>query len=295
MVVIIYGVLFVLGWCIYLAVARFAVTVSRQSAQLTVFWQWVSGILHSFGIATTDTRAMVNLVSPERIATLAQSLLATTASLTSTLAFLAALVLFMALDVANFSQRLRVAVRFQPAMAEALTEFGHSTRSYFAVAAIFGAIVAVLDWVLLMILGVPDAWLWALLAFVTNFIPNIGFLIGLIPPAVISLLTQDWQAAVIIVVGYSVINLVVQTLIQPKVVGDRVHLNTTLTFVALVLWTWILGGLGAILAIPVTLLVRALFIDARPSLHWVHALFSSGAGPVQADLPSAVGRTDPDR
>ena len=139
--------------------------------------------------------------------------------------------------------------------------------------------MAVLDWLLLMILDVPDAWLWALLAFVTNFVPNIGFLIGLIPPAVISLLTQDWQSAVIIVVGYSVLNVVVQTLIQPKVVGDRVQLNTTLTFVALVLWTWILGGLGAILAIPMTLLVRALFVDSRPNLRWVHSLFSSDAGP----------------
>ena len=105
-ILIIYGVLFVLGLCIYLAIARFAVTVSRHSDQLATFWQWVSGILQSFGIATTDTRAMLNLVSPERIATLAQSLLSTTASLTSTLAFLAALVLFMALDVANFSRRL---------------------------------------------------------------------------------------------------------------------------------------------------------------------------------------------
>jgi predicted PurR-regulated permease PerM len=157
---------------------------------------------------------MLNLVSPERIATLAQSLVSTTASLTSTLAFLAALVLFMALDVANFSRRLRVAVRFRPAMSKARDEFGRSTRGYFAVAAIF--------------------------------VPNVGFLIGLIPPAVISLLTQDWRAAVIIVVGYSVINVVVQMLIQPKVVGDRVQQNTTLIFVALVLWTWILGGLGAI-------------------------------------------------
>ena len=287
-IVIIYGVLFVLGLCIYLAIARFAVTVSRESDQLASFWQWVSGILQTFGIATTDTRAMLNLVSPERIATLAQSLLSTTASLTSTLAFLAALVLFMALDVANFSRRLRVAVRFQPAMSEALAEFGRSTRGYFAVAAIFGAIVAVLDWLLLMILDVPDAWLWALLAFVTNFVPNVGFLIGLIPPAVIALLTQDWQAAVIIVVGYSVLNVVVQTLIQPKVVGDRVQLNTTLTFVALVLWTWILGGLGAILAIPMTLLVRALFVDSRPNLRWVHSLFSSGSGPRQRRKDTAA-------
>lgn len=293
MILLIYGVLFVLGLCVYLAVARFAVTVSGQSDQLVAFWSWVSGILQSVGVATTDARAMVNLVSPERIATLAQSLLSTTASLTSTLAFLAALVLFMALDVANFSRRLRVAVRFQPAMAESLLSFGRSTRSYFAVAAVFGAIVAVLDWILLLILGVPDAWLWALLAFVTNFIPNVGFLIGLIPPAVIALLTQDWQAALIIVIGYSLLNVIVQTLIQPKVVGDAVQLNTTLTFVALVLWTWILGGLGAILAIPMTLLVRALFIDSRPNLRWVHALFSSGEGPRsrQKESPAEMNPT----
>ena len=281
MILLIYGVLFVLGLCVYLAIARFAVTVSENTDQLAAFWGWVSGFLQSFGVATTDARAMVNLVSPERIAGLAQSLLSTTASLTSTLAFLAALVFFMALDVANFSRRLRVAVRFQPAMAEAIHSFGRSTRSYFAVAAVFGAIVAFLDWLLLLILDVPNAWLWALLAFVTNFIPNVGFLIGMIPPALIALLTQDWQAALVIVAGYSLINVIVQILIQPKVVGDTVQLNTTLTFVALVLWTWILGGLGAILAIPMTLLVRALFIDSRPNLRWVHALFSSGEGPRQ--------------
>ena len=278
-ILVIYGVLFVLGLCIYLAVARFAITVSEQSDKLILFWQWVSGALQSVGIATTDARAMLNLVSPERLASLAQSLLSASASLTSTLAFLAALVFFMALDAGNFAQRLRVAVRFQPAMRNALEDFGRTTRNYFAVAAIFGAIVAVLDWILLMVLGVPNAWLWALLAFVTNFVPNVGFLLGLVPPALVSLLTADWQHALIIVIGYSVINVVVQTLIQPAVVGDRVQLNTTLTFVALVLWTFVLGGLGAILAIPLTLLVRALFIDSRPQLRWVRALFSSGAGP----------------
>lgn len=278
-ILVIYGVLFVLGLCIYLAIARFAITVSQQSGKLIGFWQWVSGLLQSIGVATTDTRAMLSLVSPERLASLAQSLLSASASLTSTLAFLAALVFFMALDAANFSRRLRVAVRFQPAMNRALEDLGKTTRSYFAVAAIFGAIVAVLDWILLLILGVPNAWLWALLAFVTNFVPNVGFLLGLVPPALVSLLTADWQHALIIVIGYSVINLVVQTLIQPAVVGDRVQLNTTLTFVALVVWTFILGGLGAILAIPMTLLIRALFIDSRPQLRWVRALFSSGAGP----------------
>lgn len=278
-ILVIYGVLFVLGLCIYLAIARFAITLSEESAQLVAFWQWFSGIMQGFGIPATDAREVVNLISPERLANLAQSVVTASASLTSTLAFLAALVLFMALDAANFAHRLRVAVRHQPLMARALEEFGESTRGYFAVAAIFGAIVAVLDWLLLLILDVPNAWLWALLAFVTNFVPNVGFLLGLIPPAIISWLTADWQSALIIVCGYTVINVVVQVLIQPAVVGDRVQLNTTLTFVALVLWTFVLGGLGAILAIPMTLLVRALFIDSRPQLRWVRALFSGESGP----------------
>ncbi len=67
-IVVIYGVLFVLGLCIYLAVARFAITVSQQSGKVIAFWQWVSGLLQSVGVATTDTRAMLNLVSPERLA-----------------------------------------------------------------------------------------------------------------------------------------------------------------------------------------------------------------------------------
>ncbi len=292
-VLVIYGVLAVLGLWLYLSVARFASTVGQNASKLTDFWNWAVGILQFLGIQTNDIRALVDLVSPSRIASVAQSLLQASASVTTALAFIAALVFFMALDAASFSRRLRVSVRYRPAMATALTDFGHATRGYFWVAAVFGAAVAVVDWALLLVLDVPDAWLWALLAFVTNFIPNIGFLLGLVPPAIIAVLVHDWQAGLIVVVGYSVINTVVQTLIQPKVVGDRVQLNTTLTFLALIVWTFVLGGLGAILAIPMTLLVRALLIDSRPQLRWIRNLFSSGEpdpdedeGPATAPKPA---------
>ena len=96
----------------------------------------------------------------------------------------------------------------------------------------------------------------------------------------------------IIAVGYSVLNVVVQTLIQPKVVGDRVQLNTTLTFLALIIWTFLLGGLGAILAIPMTLLIRALFVDSQPQHRWVRALFSSGPPPGTARQEEEGGTGD---
>lgn len=276
---LVYGVVIFLGVCVYLALAQFAIIVAENGDKFTELAQFAAQVAAQLGVDPTDVQQVFTIISPARLVNLASALLSVSASVVTMLAFLAALVFFMALDAADFSARLRLVVRMRPAMGRALANLGISTRSYFAVAAVFGAIVAGLDWILLAALGIPYAWLWALLAFVTNFIPNIGFILGLVPPALVAWLLIDWQTALIIVAGYSVLNVVVQTLIQPKVVGDRVQLNTTLTFLALIVWTFLLGGLGAILAIPMTLLIRALFIDSQPQHRWVRALFSSGPPP----------------
>lgn len=278
-ILLVYGVIVFLGACVYLALARFALIVADNGDQFTQLALWAAQVAQQFGVDPTDVQQIFTIISPARLVNLASTAISASASVLTGLAFLAALVFFMALDAADFSGRLAMVVRLRPATSQALRNLGISTRSYFAVAATFGAIVAVFDWLLLIWLGIPYAWLWALLAFVTNFIPNIGFVLGLIPPALIGWLLIDWQTAVIIAVGYSVLNVVIQTLIQPKVVGDRVQLNTTLTFLALVVWTFLLGGLGAILAIPMTLLIRALFVDSQPQHRWVRALFASGPPP----------------
>ena len=222
-------------------------------------------LLSDLGIEQVDTSTISSIFSPGRIASVAGSLVNASAAVAGMLGLIFAVTFFMAMDADNFSGRLASITRLRPHTASAMLNLGKSTRSYFAVAAIFGAIVAVVDWILLAIVGVPDAWLWAILAFVTNFVPNIGFLIGVIPPAILAFVTLGWQSALIVFAGYCVINVIIQVLIQPRVVGDTVQLNTTLTFMALIVWTFVLGGLGAILAIPMTLLVRALFVDSRPS------------------------------
>jgi AI-2 transport protein TqsA len=125
------------------------------------------------------------------------------------------------------------------------------------------------------VLGIPVPVLWGLLAFITNYIPNIGFVIGVVPPAILGLLEGGWAKGLAVVVVYSVINLVIQSVIQPKFVGDAVGLSTTLTFLSLVFWTWVLGGLGALLAIPLSLLVRSLLVDVDPKSQWLTPLLSN--------------------
>jgi AI-2 transport protein TqsA len=128
-----------------------------------------------------------------------------------------------------------------------------------------------------------------LLAFITNYIPNVGFIIGVIPPALLALLEGGPKLMVTVIVAYSVINLIIQSVIQPKVMADAVSLSLTLTFLSLVFWSFVIGPIGAILAIPMTLLTKALLLDVDPNTRWMSSLLEGGAAPPEdhdtADTP----------
>ena len=137
-------------------------------------------------------------------------------------------------------------------------------------------------------MGIPLAITWGLLSFITNYIPNIGFILGVIPPALLGLLTGGPKLMVIVIVVYCVLNTVIQSVIQPRFIGDAVGLSVTVTFVVLFFWAWLLGPLGAILAIPITLLAKALLVDIDPQAKWADALLRSSAKePDPAEPPPA--------
>jgi predicted PurR-regulated permease PerM len=189
--------------------------------------------------------------------------------------FLVTLLFFFCLDAAGFSARLAAVGRVKPELAAALTHYATAIRRYLVVTALFGAIVAVLDTTALWLLGIPLPLLWGLFSFLTNFVPNIGFVLGVIPPALLALLDGGWPSMLAVLAVYSVLNLVIQTFIQPRFVGESVGLSTTVAFLSLAVWTFVLGPLGALLAVPMTLLVRALFLDPDPQAQWTAALISS--------------------
>ena len=151
---------------------------------------------------------------------------------------------------------------------------------------IFGFIVAVLDTAFLAFTAVPVPLLWGLLAFITNYIPNIGFVIGLVPPAALALLEGGPDLMLLVIAVYSVLNFVIQSVIQPSFVGDAVGLSGSITFLSLVFWGWALGAVGALLAVPLSLLVKALLVDVDPDSSWLRPLLAGGAAGLGDDAPA---------
>jgi len=121
--------------------------------------------------------------------------------------------------------------------------------------------------IFLLILGVDYALLWGLLAWFMGYIPSIGFIIALIPPVLMAYAQYGLQTALIVLVGYILINGGVQNFIQPKIMGQRLKISPVVVFVGLFIWGYLLGGIGALLAVPLTLLVLTLmenFEGTRP-------------------------------
>ena len=284
----VYAIVVGLFGILVIAGVQFAELAESYAPQFQAFIQQVGERLQALGVSQEKLQGIVNGLDPGKLVGVLTSLVGGIAGVLSSIFFLITLLFFTVSDAGSFAGKLgRISPRGQR-LADAFRLFARGTRQYLAVATIFGAIVAVCDVAALWILDIRYAWLWGLLAFITNYIPNIGFLIGVVPPTVIALLDKGVGTAIAVVVIYSVVNFVIQTIIQPRVVGTTVGLSSTLTFLSLIVWATILGATGALLAVPLTLFVKSLLIDVAPEHGWVTPLLSSGGEP----RPSSLTKTE---
>ena len=165
-----------------------------------------------------------------------------------------------------------------PAAQEPLNRFVDNVRKYVVVTTWVNLLVGVVDTVLLLLMGVPYAVLWGALAFLFGFIPSIGFILSLIGPALMALVVSGPQAAVVVIVAFIIINGGIQNIVLPRRMGEGTDLSAAVVFGSLLVWGFILGPIGAILSVPMTMLVR-LSLEFSDSTRGLAYLVSSGRHP----------------
>lgn len=146
-------------------------------------------------------------------------------------------------------------------------------RSYITVNSIFGLIAAVINTALLLALGVDFAFLWGVLSFLLSFVPNIGFVVALVPPAALALIEFGFSRALFVVGGYTIINFLVDNVIKPRFVAESVDLAPIIVVLSLLFWSWLLGPMGALVAVPLSIAAKFLFESFEDS-RWLALMMS---------------------
>jgi len=248
-----------------LSIAGLIKKLPTYQADLTSLRDNLIGFLSGWGIDLSSVKTL-DIFSPSRVIQLTSSVLGALGQIvgnTLILIFLVAIFLFeFAATEQDAANGQKQPVTFLSRMQTA----SRDVKRYVAIVGGTGLIQAIAMVVLLQILGVDFAVTWGVLFFLLNFIPAVGFLLALIPPAIVGLLESGWVTALLVAVGYWAINFVGDNILKPKFLKKGLDVSILVVLLSLLFWNWVLGAVGAILAVPLTLAIKNLLeqIAAEP-------------------------------
>ena len=250
------------------ALAQFSALLPQYAPQIAQAGNSISAWLASAGFGPEQVQAVQAGFDPGRIVGFIGGLLGNITNLVGLLVIVLTLLILMAVDGSHAPALLSHLKERRPTVVSALDGFTSGVRRYMVATTVLGLAQGLFNWLVLLILQVPGALLWGLLSFICSFIPNVGYFIAIIPPLFFGYLTGGWPTVLAVIILFGGVNAVIQSIVQPKYIGNVVSLSETLTFVSVLFWAVVLGPIGAILAVPLTLLARTILLDSDPSLAW---------------------------
>jgi len=253
-----------------ISIGELVVLVPTYEERLSGVIDSIQGWLLGFGIQA-DVEALRSIVRPEQIAGLIRPIAAAVSDAGLDFLVIVLTMSYALVGAPTIRGRLGRALGADHAFVRGVARFGADLRRYLVVRAQLGVFAAVLSFVLLFILSVPLPALWAFLVFAASFIPNLGVLLAVIPPTILTVLDNGLGAGLAVIAGYLAINFLQDNFLQPVVLGTELNLTPLVVFVAVVVWAWILGPAGALLAVPLTVGLVAI-LEAFPSTHQLAVL-----------------------
>jgi AI-2 transport protein TqsA len=204
-------------------------------------------------------------VGPDKIISAAGAIVNILTGFISSSFVIAMLIAFMVIELVTYSDKTKKGKMDEIRAMNWIHNMGGDLRKYVNITALGGVITAVLNYFLLLALGVDFPFLWAVLSFLLNFVPNIGFIISVLPPALLALVDMGLTQTLIVFGGFWLINALVENVFRPIFMKETLNISLLTTFLSLIIWGWILGLPGAILGVPLTLVVMRFFKELNNS------------------------------
>jgi len=198
-------------------------------------------------------------------------------------------VVFMVLEASSIPTKLNAIFRKPEASLKRIKYFIGTVNRYMAIQTVISLATGACVAIFLTIMGVDYPLLWGLLAFLLNYIPNIGSIMAALPPILLTIIQFGLGRAVGVAIGYLVINMTIGNIISPRLMGRGLGLSTLVVFLSLIFWGWILGPVGMLLSVPLTMTVK-IALESSEDTRWIAILLGSEEASEAKPVPAKKSR-----
>ena len=202
-------------------------------------------------------------------------------------------VVFILLEAASFSGKLYAIARNAHLTRASVDAFTGTVRRYLAIKSLMSLGTGAAVWIWLTLLGVDYPVLWGLLAFLLNYVPNIGSIIAAVPAVLLALVQLGPAAAAWSAAGYLAINVVFGNVLEPRFMGRGVGLSPLVVFLSLIFWGWVLGPVGMFLSVPLTITAK-IALAASDETRWAAVLLGTGGEAASGASTDLAGQPAPE-
>jgi predicted PurR-regulated permease PerM len=237
--------------------------------EVTKFVAWLS--THGFEVSG---QLLAESFNPGEILPIVGRIFTEVGDVLGKIALILIITVFILLEISGFSAKVRSAFPNADRHMRPIAEINDNVRRYLALKTLISLATGVLVAVWLRIVGVDYALLWGLLAFLLNYIPSIGSFIAAIPAVMLAFLQLGPGDGIITAIGYLLINTVIGNFIEPRVMGEGMGLSTLVVFLSLIFWGWVLGPVGMLLSVPLTMIMK-IALEGSDETRWIAVLLGS--------------------
>ncbi|RJP78083.1 MAG: AI-2E family transporter [Desulfobacteraceae bacterium] len=215
--------------------------------------------------------ALVELLDPGAAMNLAATVLNGLGNVLANAFFILMTVIFILLEASGFPAKIQIALGDPESSLQGFEQFLDTVKQYIAIKTWISAATGIFITVWLTVLGVDYSLLWGLLAFLLNYVPNIGSIIAAIPAVLLSVVQLGPGKALLVAGGYILVNIIMGNVLEPRFMGRGLGLSTLVVFLSLMFWGWILGPVGMLLSVPLTMTAK-IALDSREDTKWISLL-----------------------
>jgi predicted PurR-regulated permease PerM len=264
---------FMLAGLITQSLTEFRQNMPIYSEQLSGEFAWVVNKLALLNIII-DKDLVLSYLDPGAAMSVATGFLSGMGSVLSNLVLILLTVIFMLFEAESMPKRIHVALSDPDMKMTHIDRFLKSVNSYLGIKTLVSLATGVFIAIWLYALGVDHFLLWSVLAFMFNFIPNIGSIIAAVPAVLMAFVEFGFAKAGLAGLGFVIVNMVMGNVIEPRFMGRGLGLSTLVVFLSLIFWGWLLGSVGMLLSVPLTMVVK-IALESREESMWLAVLLSS--------------------